>query len=258
MDTCSDKECRRRARDGTEQVSTLGDTCLSRQHAPKDGTIQDADRQCRAQRDRRAIHEATRHEKAEPAEDQPRRTDMDRGASQQPDEAAAEADHHGVHGQQGPRGRGHQQPTYYQQRRSIGHEVPEASVQEGHRDDAIQPTDVPGDQAEDQVQAIADYPVDDVDHPEQRHKGRKRRGAPKERAHVTPFPHVGDSRGLDSAFNDVRILHRWPSAVFINKAHGKEGGDQTFASMSLKQFDRIRLTKVITQIYSHWCSKVAL
>ena len=76
---------------------------------------------------------------------------MDGGASEQPHESAAEADHHCVHRQQRPRGRGHHQPTHHQERRRIGHEMREASMQEGHSDDTIQSADVPRDQAEGRV-----------------------------------------------------------------------------------------------------------
>jgi hypothetical protein len=92
-------------------------------------------------------------------------------------------------------------PPHHQQRWRIGHQVREASVQERHCDDAVQPADVPGDQAEGRVEAVADDPVYDLDRPEQCDKGCKRRGAPKECAHVIPVPHVGESRRLHSAFN---------------------------------------------------------
>ena len=86
----------------------------------------------------------------------------------------------------------------------------EASVQQRHCDDAIQTTGLPGDQAEGWVQTVADDPIDDLDRPEQRDKGGKRRGAPKEGAHVIPVHHVGDSRRPHSAFNGFRALHRAP------------------------------------------------
>ena len=70
MDVCSYKECSSCARDSAEQVGLPRDAKLTRQNAPEDGTIQDTDKECRAQRDRRAIHQAARCEEAEPAEDQ--------------------------------------------------------------------------------------------------------------------------------------------------------------------------------------------
>ena len=186
------------------------DAGLARKNAPENGAIEDTDHQCRAQGDQRAIQKTARDEEAKPAEDQPRRTDMDRRAAEQPHESAAEADHHGVHRQQGPRGRGHQQPTHHQQRRRIGHQVTEASMQEGHGDDTIQSAYVPGDQAEGRVQAVAGDPIDDLDRPEQCDKSGKRRGALEEGAHVIPVHHVGDSRRHHSTFNGFRALHRMP------------------------------------------------
>ena len=72
------------------------------------------------------------------------------------------------------------------------------------------PLDVPGDQAEGRVQAVADDPIDDLNRPEQCDKGGKRRGAPQESAHVIPVHHVGDSRRHHSTFNGFRALHRMP------------------------------------------------
>jgi hypothetical protein len=71
VDMCSYKKCSSRARHGTEQVGLPGDARLTRQNAPENGAIKETDQQRRAQRDRRAIHQAARHEEAEPAEDQP-------------------------------------------------------------------------------------------------------------------------------------------------------------------------------------------
>lgn len=61
--------------------------------------------------------------------------------------------------------------AHHQKRRRIGHQVREASVQERHCDDAIQPAEVPGDQAEGRVEAVTDDPIDEVDRPKQRNKG---------------------------------------------------------------------------------------
>ena len=83
-------------------------------------------------------------------------------------------------------------------------------MQEGHGDDTIQSADMPGDQAEGRVQTVTEDPIDDLDRPEQRYKGDKRRGAPKEDAHVIPVHHVGDSRRHHSAFNGFRAQHRVP------------------------------------------------
>ena len=80
-------------------------------------------------------------------------------------QTAAEADHHSVHSEQGPRGRGHQQRSHHQNRRRIGQQVREASVKERHCDNAIQPAEVPGDQAEGRVEAVTDDPIDEVDRP---------------------------------------------------------------------------------------------
>lgn len=71
MDVCSHKECSSCARDSAEQVGLAGDARLTWQNAPENGAVQDTDQECRAQRDRRAIHQAARHEEAEPAEDKP-------------------------------------------------------------------------------------------------------------------------------------------------------------------------------------------
>ena len=51
----------------------------------------------------------------------------------------------------------------------------EAPMQEGHSDDTVQPAEISGDQAEGWVQTVADDPIDDLDRPEQRDKGGKRR-----------------------------------------------------------------------------------
>jgi hypothetical protein len=74
-------------------------------------------------------------------------------------------------------------------------------MQEGHCDDAIQPTEVPGDQTESRVQVVAGDPVDDLDRPEHGDQSDKRRGAAQEGAHVIPVRHGGDSRRLRKAFN---------------------------------------------------------
>lgn len=71
MYVCSYKECSRRARHGTEEVRLPRDAGLAWKNAPEKGAIEDTDHQCRAQRDRGAIHEAARDEEAKPAEDEP-------------------------------------------------------------------------------------------------------------------------------------------------------------------------------------------
>ena len=70
MDMRSDQERRGRASDDTEEMRLPRHAGLARKNAPENGAIEDTDHQCRAQRDRRAIHEATHDEEAEPAEDQ--------------------------------------------------------------------------------------------------------------------------------------------------------------------------------------------
>ena len=71
MDIRPDKDCSRRARDGAEEMRLPRYAGLARKNAPENRAIEDTDHQCRAQRDRRAIHEAARDEKAEPSEDEP-------------------------------------------------------------------------------------------------------------------------------------------------------------------------------------------
>lgn len=71
MDVCSYEECSSCARDNAEQVGLPRDARLARHNAPENEAIQDTNQQRRAQRDRRAIHQAAHNEEAEPAEDQP-------------------------------------------------------------------------------------------------------------------------------------------------------------------------------------------
>lgn len=86
----------------------------------------------------------------------------------------------------------------------------EASMQEGHHDDAIQPTEITRDQAQGRVQTVADDPIDDLDRPEQRDKSDKHRGAPEEGAHVIPVHHVGNSGRLHGPFKGFRALPWMP------------------------------------------------
>ena len=71
MDMRPDKGYSGSARESAEQMRLPRDVRLTRKNAPENRAVEDTDHQCRAQRDRGAIHEAARDEEAKPAEDEP-------------------------------------------------------------------------------------------------------------------------------------------------------------------------------------------
>ena len=89
-------------------------------------------------------------EETEPAEDEPRRTDMDGRGAEQPDEASPRPITTAFTGSKVCVVAATSSPPITRSG-GVGHQVPETSMQEGFADDTIQPTEVPWDQSERRV-----------------------------------------------------------------------------------------------------------